>query len=74
MDRSSITPEVQAGVRPPDERDAASPETLPASAVKANRGAAGDTDVTDLTPRTVALASLTDASQCPTCGAARGAS
>jgi hypothetical protein len=39
------------GVRPPDERDAASPETLPASAVKANQVAAGDTDVTDLTPR-----------------------
>ena len=40
-----------AGVRPPDEGDAALPETLPASAVKPNRGAVGDTDVTDLTPR-----------------------
>jgi hypothetical protein len=39
------------GVRPPDQRDEALPETLPASAVKSSRGTTGDTDVTDLAPR-----------------------
>ena len=50
MDRTTITHDARRtlGVRPPDDAD---PQTLPASQIKANGGAANDTDISGLAPR-----------------------